>query len=50
MTLDSGRVRNLFTTAGGDVERYLDGLRQEDRRSAADAGPPQPAGPAPAAR
>ena len=50
VALDTGRIRNLFTTAGGDLDRYLEGLREEDRRSAVGAGPHEPAGPAPAAR
>jgi len=37
VTLDTGHIRDLFTTAGGDLDRYLEGLREEDRRSAAAA-------------
>jgi thiamine-monophosphate kinase len=34
LTIDTGRVRNLFTVSGGDLDRYLEGLRHEDRQSA----------------
>ncbi len=49
LTLDTGRIRNLFTVSGGDLDRYLEGLRQEDRRSSASPRPCPAAAPAPPA-
>jgi thiamine-monophosphate kinase len=38
VTLDTGRIRNLFTVSGSDPGRYLEELWQEDRRCATAPG------------